>query len=123
MSRETIREILRDCFQFLSFDENPRLLFDPDNQFEFSPRGPIPEPNRREDPSVEPEPAPDDPPIPSEAPQMEDRIKLSSTVAAIHTELTCSESERWTCSARCAGGSNNWSGTQGLASDRNPEKG
>ena len=88
MSRETIRQMLQDCFQFLTFDENPRLLFDPDSKFEFSPRGPIPEPNRREDPSVEPEPAPDDPPIRSEAPQMEDRIKLSSTVAAIHAELT-----------------------------------
>ena len=38
VSRETIREMLRDCFVFLSFDENPRLLFDPDSRYEFNPR-------------------------------------------------------------------------------------
>ena len=38
VSRETIREVLRDCFLFLSFDENPRLLFDPDSRYEFNPR-------------------------------------------------------------------------------------
>ena len=46
VSRETIREILQRCFQFLSFDENPRLLFDPDNKFEFSPRDPDEPPGR-----------------------------------------------------------------------------
>ncbi len=88
VSRETIRQMLQDCFQFLTFDENPRLLFDPDSKFEFSPREPIREPKQREDPSVAPEPAPNDPPIQSEAPHAEDRVKLSSTVAAIHAELT-----------------------------------
>jgi hypothetical protein len=38
VSRETIRAMLQDCFHFLSFDMNPRLLFDPDSKFEFSPR-------------------------------------------------------------------------------------
>jgi hypothetical protein len=56
VSRETIRQMLQDCFQFLTFDENPRLLFDPESKFVFSPR--------------------------------EDKAKLSSTVASIHTELT-----------------------------------
>jgi hypothetical protein len=39
VSRETIRQMLRDCFQFLTFEENPRVLFDPDSRSEFSPRG------------------------------------------------------------------------------------
>jgi len=56
VSRETIRQMLQDCFQFLTFDEHPRLLFDPDSKFEFSPR--------------------------------ERKLKLSSTVASIHAELT-----------------------------------
>jgi hypothetical protein len=38
VTRETIREVLRDCFVFLSFDENPRLLFDPSSRYEFNPR-------------------------------------------------------------------------------------
>ena len=57
---------LQRCFQFLSFDENPRLLFDPDNKFEFSPRDA------------------DEPP----APTRRAGRKIPSTVSAIHAELT-----------------------------------